>query len=37
MSGLPIRRTGEVWTNPTLEDLVRLISGEPGVAQLDTG
>ena len=35
--GIADPRTGEVWTNPTLEDLVSLITGEPGVAQLDTG
>ena len=35
--GITDPQTGEVWTNPTLEDLVRLISGEPGVAEPDTG
>ena len=34
--GITDPRTSEVWTNPTLEDLVRLISGEPDVAQPDT-
>ena len=34
--GLSDPQTGEVWTNPTLQDLVRLISGDPGVAELDT-
>ena len=35
--GITDPQTGEVWPNPTLEDLVRLISGEPGVAEPDTG
>ena len=34
--GITDPRTGEVWTNPTIEDLVRLISGETAVAQPDT-
>ena len=35
--GIADPRTGEVWTNPTLASLVRLISGEPDVAEPDTG
>ena len=35
--GLSDPQTGEVWTNPTLQDLVRLITGAPGVAEPDTG
>ena len=31
--GIADPQTGEVWTNPTLEDLVRLISGESSVAK----
>ena len=34
--GIADPQTGEVWTNPTLEDLVRLISGDPEVAEPDT-
>ena len=34
--GITDPQTGEVWTDPTLEDLVRLISGKPGVAEPDT-
>ena len=35
--GITDPQTGEVWTNSTLEDLVRLISGEPDVAEPNTG
>ena len=35
--GIADPQTGEVWTNPTLAELVRLISGEPGVAEPDAG
>ena len=35
--GLSDPQTGEVWTNPTLEDLASLITGEPGDAEPDTG
>ena len=35
--GIADPQTGEIWTNPTLEDLVRLITGEPGVPEPDTG
>ena len=35
--GLSDPQTGEVWTNPTLASLVRLITGEPGDAEPDTG
>ena len=35
--GLSDPQTGEVWTNPTLEDLGSLITGEPGDAEPDTG
>ena len=30
-------QTGEVWPNPTLPEVVRLISRKSGVAELDTG
>ena len=35
--GLSDPQTGEVWTNPTLEDLASLITGEPGDAEPGTG